>query len=72
MYGEARSALERGLRADPDNQLGHVFLGRALLGMGETGAARTEFQRACALDPDSPEGRAAEEELHHLYGVLLI
>lgn len=71
MYREAQSCLAEGLRVDPDNLSGHVLLGRALLAMGETGAARTEFERARELDPDSPEGRAAEEELHDLYGVLL-
>jgi Tfp pilus assembly protein PilF len=71
MYREARSWLEEGLRTDPDNQTGHVLLGRALLAMGETGAARTAFERARALDPDSTEGRAAEEELLHLYGLPL-
>lgn len=71
MYCEARNSLEEGLHTNPDDQTGHVLLGQALLAMGETGAARTEFDRAWQLDPDSPEGRAAEEGLRRLYGVLL-
>lgn len=66
MFGKAVDSLEEGLHTDPDDQAGHTLLGQALLALGEMAAATTEFERARELDPDSPEGRAAEEELHHL------
>jgi len=71
LYGQARAALVEGLRANPDDQTGHLFLGQTLLATGETGAARREFEHARQLNPDSPEGRAAEDELGRLRGVLL-
>lgn len=71
MYGPARHSLEEGLRVDPEDQVGHVLLGQALLAAGETGEARTEFDCAWQLNPDSPEGGTAEQELRRLYGVLL-
>jgi tetratricopeptide (TPR) repeat protein len=69
MYQQARSWLEEGVRTDPNNQTGHVLLGRALVAMGETAAAWTAFHHASELNPDSPGGRAAEEELGRLYGL---
>jgi tetratricopeptide (TPR) repeat protein len=66
MYAEARFWLESGLALDPDDQMGHWLLGRALEAAGVVFGARAEFEQAYALDPDSPEGRDAEEEALHL------
>jgi tetratricopeptide (TPR) repeat protein len=72
LYGEARRSLEEALGCDGDSQAAYVLLGHAQLAAGETAAARAAFERACALGPDSLEGRAADEQVHRLYGVLLM
>ncbi len=67
MYPEALASLEKGLGLDPDNQRGHWFLARTLKATGAVAEAVVEFEQAWVLDPDSPEGRAAEEDVLSLH-----
>lgn len=67
MYPEALASLEKGLGLDPDNQRGHWFLARTLKATGAVAEAVAEFEQAWVLDPDSPEGRAAEEDVLWLH-----
>jgi tetratricopeptide (TPR) repeat protein len=62
-YIEARGWLEKGGAMNPDDQRGHWFLAQALRAIGAFFDARAELERTYALDPDSPEGRLAEEEI---------
>lgn len=66
-YTEARTWLVKGLALDPDNQKGHWLLAQALKATGAALEARVEFEQAYALDPGSPEGRVAEEEILHFW-----
>ncbi len=70
MYAEAEASLRRGLAIDARSQKGHALLARLLLATGKEREALAEFERACALDPDSPEGKAADEEIRYLHASL--
>ena len=62
-YAEARRWLESGIASHPDDQRAHWFLAETLKATGALLEARVEWDRVQALDPDSPEGRLAEEEI---------
>jgi tetratricopeptide (TPR) repeat protein len=66
MYAEAEAALRCGLAIDPRSQNGHALLARLLLETRKEQEALEEFERARALDPDSPQGRSVAEEIRHL------
>ena len=66
MYAEAQASLLTGLRLEPDNQKAHWFLARTLQIIGRLEEAAAEFEKARAIDPESPEGRQAQEELRAL------
>jgi Tfp pilus assembly protein PilF len=66
LYAEAEASLRRGLAIDARSQKGHALLARLLRDTGRQGEALEEFERARQLDPDSPDGRSAAEEIHHL------
>ena len=61
MWEEARSALDRGLRLDPDNPAGYRRLGHIYRQIGNDTLALKCLGRSAALDPLS-EGLAAELE----------
>jgi tetratricopeptide (TPR) repeat protein len=61
MWEEARSALDRGLRLDPDNPAGYRRLGHIYRQIGNDTLALKCLERSAALDPLS-EGLAAELE----------
>lgn len=63
MHREARGSLEQGLALDPDNQKGHWFLAKTLKAIGALAEALAEFELAYSLDPSSPEGQSAHEEI---------
>jgi len=50
-YAGARAAFRRALVIDPRNPRAHRWYGRALMQLGERGAARREFASALALAP---------------------
>lgn len=63
MWEEARSALDRGLRVDPDNPAGYRRLSRVYRELGNTTLALKCIERAVALDPLS---RTLTDELEQL------
>ncbi len=65
-YAEARRSFEQALALDPGYQKAHLLLGRALKASGRAEAALGAFERAWRVDPESPEGRVAWEELRAL------
>jgi tetratricopeptide (TPR) repeat protein len=65
-YAEAEASLRRGLAIDSRSQIGHALLGRLLRETGRERDAIAAFERARALDPDSPEGRSADAAIHRL------
>jgi Tfp pilus assembly protein PilF len=65
-FEKARGALVDGLALDPDDRAGHWLLGQVLEAQGEFLDARDEFAIAAGLDPDSPEGRSAEDAIARL------
>jgi len=66
MYGEARACFGRGLTLEPSNQKAHLLLARTLAGMGLLSDALVELERTRTLNPESPEGREAAEEIRAL------
>jgi len=66
LYAEARAAFEQALALDPDYQKAQLLLARTLKASGSVEAALAAFERAWRLNPNSPEGHAAEEELRAL------
>ncbi len=68
MHREARAALEQGLALDPKSQKGHWFLAKTLKATGALAEALAEFELAYSLDPSSPEGQLAHEEIAALRG----
>lgn len=66
LYAEAEAALRRGLAIDPRSQNGHFFLAGVLRETGRAREALAQFERARALDPGSPRGQAAAEEIRCL------
>jgi tetratricopeptide (TPR) repeat protein len=51
-YNAALSTYEKALAQDPDNQELRRFYAEALMGMGNTPAARAEFEKLLKADPD--------------------
>jgi tetratricopeptide (TPR) repeat protein len=68
MYVEARASLLTALRLEPGNQKAHWFLARTFQGTGALQEAVAELERTRAINPESPEGRQAQEELRALSG----
>jgi Tfp pilus assembly protein PilF len=66
MYAEAETSIRRGLAIDGRSQNGHVVLARLLRETRKNEEALEEFERAHALDPDSPRGQSAAEEIQYL------
>jgi Flp pilus assembly protein TadD len=65
-YEEAAQRLERAVRKEPKLAQLHFELGRAYRGLGNSGKARDEFQRAAQLAPDSPLADEAQREMKTL------
>ena len=61
---KARDALQRALSIDPNLAVAHRWLGRIYLNFRwDWTAAKSEFERAIALDPNGPEGGYAHDDL---------
>jgi TolB-like protein/Flp pilus assembly protein TadD len=61
---KARDALQRALSIDPNLAVAHRWLGRIYLNFRwDWTAAKSEFERAIALDPNGPEGGKAHSDL---------
>jgi TolB-like protein/Flp pilus assembly protein TadD len=61
---KARDALQRALSIDPNLAVAHRWLGRIYLNFRwDWTAAKSEFERAIALDPNGPEGGKAQSDL---------
>jgi TolB-like protein len=61
---KARDALQRALSIDPNLTVAHRWLGRIYLNFRwDWTAAKSEFERAIALDPDGLEGGYARDDL---------
>jgi tetratricopeptide (TPR) repeat protein len=60
----ARDALQRALTIDPNLSVAHRWLGRIYLNFRwDWPAAKSELERAIALDPNGPEGGYAQADL---------
>lgn len=61
---KARDALQRALSIDPNLAVAHRWLGRIYLNFRwDWTAAKSEFERAIALDPNGPDGDSARGDL---------
>jgi len=61
---KARDALQRALSIDPNLAVAHRWLGRFYFNYRwDWAAAKTEFERAMALDPNGNDGRYAQDDL---------
>jgi TolB-like protein/tetratricopeptide (TPR) repeat protein len=61
---KARDALQRAFSIDPNLAVAHRWLGRIYLNFRwDWTAAKSEFERAIALDPNGPEGDRAHSDL---------
>ncbi len=61
---KAREALQRALALNPNSVAAHRWLGRLHTQYDyDLAAAKIEFDRAIALDPNGPEGRDAQQDL---------
>jgi TolB-like protein/lipoprotein NlpI len=68
---KARDALQHALSIDPNLAVAHRWLGRIYLNFRwNWTAARSEFERAIALDPNGTEGRYAREDLQIMTALL--
>jgi tetratricopeptide (TPR) repeat protein len=66
MYEEARAQILKGLALEPRNQKAHWLLAQALKATGSLTDALSEFERTVTINPDSPDGRHARQELRAL------
>ncbi len=62
-HKESREALERVVKATPDNLVAQKLLGRIYEDIGETSLVRKTLETILALNPDDRETRAALDEL---------
>lgn len=62
-YLGASDAYKRGLETDPGNVAARYYFGRALDGLGNATAARSQYELAAQLGPATPEGEIAKNVL---------
>jgi tetratricopeptide (TPR) repeat protein len=63
MYSEARASLLTALRLEPNNQQARWLLAHTLQAIGMQEEAYAELERTLAINPESPLGQRAREEL---------
>jgi len=64
--GDAKGAeadLNEAVALEPNNPIGHYYLGKHLNATGKKAQGKAALQKAVSLGPDTPFGKAAAEEL---------
>ena len=63
-WKKAAAALERAVALQPDHEVAHFELGRALLRLGRPAEAERAFARAAELNPERPINRTMRDRAH--------